>query len=150
MEAWGYSKLRRIPSNLEFSRQLSQNSCFEKSPRSYQMHKKLTLTDPPRSLWFSLFLLVALSLNLHAWSLGPIGGEFEEQSGSNYLKVTSVTSGAPGALAGMQVGDYTIASCDYGQPFTAALQAGNYYGVQFHPERSSKVGSKLIQNFLEL
>ncbi|MGR5470704.1 imidazole glycerol phosphate synthase subunit HisH, partial [Vibrio astriarenae] len=27
---------------------------------------------------------------------------------------------------------------------------GNYYGVQFHPERSSKAGSKLIQNFLEL
>ena len=51
---------------------------------------------------------------------------------------------------GMQVGDYTIASCDYGQQFTAALQVGNYYGVQFHPERSSKVGSKLIQNFLEL
>lgn len=50
----------------------------------------------------------------------------------------------------MKVGDYTIASCDYGQPFTAALQVGNYYGVQFHPERSSKVGSKLIQNFLEL
>ncbi|USD64350.1 imidazole glycerol phosphate synthase subunit HisH [Vibrio sp. SCSIO 43136] len=50
----------------------------------------------------------------------------------------------------MQVGDYTIAQCDYGNPFTAALQSGNYYGVQFHPERSSKAGSKLIQNFLEL
>ncbi|MBD1575423.1 imidazole glycerol phosphate synthase subunit HisH [Vibrio sp. S11_S32] len=50
----------------------------------------------------------------------------------------------------MQVGDHTIARCDYGQPFTAALQSGNYYGVQFHPERSSKAGSKLIQNFLEL
>lgn len=50
----------------------------------------------------------------------------------------------------MQLGDYTIASCEYGNPFTAAVQRGNYYGVQFHPERSSKVGSKLIQNFLEL
>jgi glutamine amidotransferase len=50
----------------------------------------------------------------------------------------------------MPVGDYTIASCDYGQPFTAAVQSGNYYGVQFHPERSSKAGSQLIQNFLEL
>lgn len=50
----------------------------------------------------------------------------------------------------MPVGDYTIASCDYGNPFTAAVQSGNYYGVQFHPERSSKAGSKLIQNFLEL
>ncbi|MFM2642087.1 imidazole glycerol phosphate synthase subunit HisH [Vibrio crassostreae] len=50
----------------------------------------------------------------------------------------------------MPVGDYTIAQCDYGNPFTAAVQSGNYYGVQFHPERSSKAGSKLIQNFLEL
>jgi len=51
---------------------------------------------------------------------------------------------------GMPVGDYTIAQCEYGKPFTAAVQSGNYYGVQFHPERSSKAGSKLIQNFLEL
>ncbi|WP_038174501.1 imidazole glycerol phosphate synthase subunit HisH [Vibrio pacinii] len=50
----------------------------------------------------------------------------------------------------MPVGSYTIAQCEYGQPFTAALQSGNYYGVQFHPERSSKAGAKLIQNFLEL
>ena len=50
----------------------------------------------------------------------------------------------------MPVGDYTIAQCEYGNPFTAAVQSGNYYGVQFHPERSSKAGSKLIQNFLEL
>ena len=44
----------------------------------------------------------------------------------------------------------TIASCEYGQPFTAAVQSGNYYGVQFHPERSSKAGSQLIKNFLEM
>jgi imidazole glycerol-phosphate synthase subunit HisH len=50
----------------------------------------------------------------------------------------------------MPVGDYTIAQCDYGNPFSAAIQSGNYYGVQFHPERSGKAGSKLIQNFLEL
>ncbi|EPR7550857.1 imidazole glycerol phosphate synthase subunit HisH, partial [Vibrio fluvialis] len=45
----------------------------------------------------------------------------------------------------MPVGDYTIAQCEYGQPFSAAIQNGNYYGVQFHPERSSRAGSKLIQ-----
>ncbi|MDP2570833.1 imidazole glycerol phosphate synthase subunit HisH [Vibrio penaeicida] len=50
----------------------------------------------------------------------------------------------------MPVGDYTIANCDYGNPFTAAVQSGNYYGVQFHPERSSQAGSKLIENFLNL
>jgi glutamine amidotransferase len=51
---------------------------------------------------------------------------------------------------GMPVGDYTIAQCDYGQGFSAAIQSGNYYGVQFHPERSSKAGAQLIRNFLEL
>ncbi|MFC1234071.1 imidazole glycerol phosphate synthase subunit HisH [Vibrio sp. F74] len=50
----------------------------------------------------------------------------------------------------MPVGEDTIACCDYGNPFTAAVQNGNYYGVQFHPERSSKAGSRLIKNFLEL
>lgn len=50
----------------------------------------------------------------------------------------------------MPVGDYTIAQCEYGQPFSAAIQNGNYYGVQFHPERSSKAGAQLIRNFLEL
>ncbi|GAB6262093.1 imidazole glycerol phosphate synthase subunit HisH [Photobacterium sp. R1] len=44
----------------------------------------------------------------------------------------------------------TIAGCEYGQPFTAAVQSGNYYGVQFHPERSGKAGAQLIQNFLEM
>ncbi|CAG19499.1 imidazole glycerol phosphate synthase subunit HisH [Photobacterium profundum] len=48
------------------------------------------------------------------------------------------------------VNDYTIAQCEYGQPFSAAIQSGNYYGVQFHPERSSKAGSQLIKNFLEM
>ncbi|MEC6880970.1 imidazole glycerol phosphate synthase subunit HisH [Photobacterium piscicola] len=44
----------------------------------------------------------------------------------------------------------TIATTEYGQPFTAAVQNSNYYGVQFHPERSSKAGAQLIKNFLEL
>ncbi|QUJ68406.1 imidazole glycerol phosphate synthase subunit HisH [Photobacterium sp. GJ3] len=44
----------------------------------------------------------------------------------------------------------TIAHCDYGKPFTAAVQSGNYYGVQFHPERSGKAGAQLIKNFLEM
>lgn len=50
----------------------------------------------------------------------------------------------------MPVGSDTIATCQYGNAFSAAIQSGNYYGVQFHPERSSKAGSRLIKNFLEL
>lgn len=50
----------------------------------------------------------------------------------------------------LPVNDNTIASCDYGAPFTAAVNKDNFYGVQFHPERSGKAGAQLIKNFLEL
>ncbi len=50
----------------------------------------------------------------------------------------------------LTVNDNTIASCDYGNAFTAAVGKDNFYGVQFHPERSGKTGAQLIKNFLEL
>ncbi len=50
----------------------------------------------------------------------------------------------------LPVTENTIASCDYGKPFTAAVNKDNFYGVQFHPERSGKAGAQLIKNFLEL
>jgi glutamine amidotransferase len=50
----------------------------------------------------------------------------------------------------LPVNDNTIASCEYGTPFTAAVNKDNFYGVQFHPERSGKAGAQLIKNFLEL
>ena len=50
----------------------------------------------------------------------------------------------------MPVCDATIATCDYGGDFTAAVQNNNFYGVQFHPERSSTAGAQLIANFLNL
>ncbi|CAI8746946.1 imidazole glycerol phosphate synthase subunit HisH [Kosakonia quasisacchari] len=50
----------------------------------------------------------------------------------------------------MPVNAYTIARCDYGEPFTAAVQKDNFYGVQFHPERSGRAGAQLLKNFLEM
>jgi imidazole glycerol-phosphate synthase subunit HisH len=44
----------------------------------------------------------------------------------------------------------TIASSHYGNPFSACVQRRNFYGAQFHPERSAKVGARLLQNFLKL
>jgi imidazole glycerol-phosphate synthase subunit HisH len=43
---------------------------------------------------------------------------------------------------------YTIARCDYGVTYAAAVQNGNFYGVQFHTEKSAAVGEQIIQNFL--
>ncbi len=45
-------------------------------------------------------------------------------------------------------GDHTIAVCDYSLPFSAALHKDNYYGVQFHPEKSGTVGARILKNFL--
>ena len=44
----------------------------------------------------------------------------------------------------------TVATCDYIQPFSAALQRGNFYATQFHPEKSGSVGERILQNFLAL
>ncbi|MCY4215465.1 MAG: imidazole glycerol phosphate synthase subunit HisH [Flavobacteriaceae bacterium] len=48
------------------------------------------------------------------------------------------------------LGDWTIACSDYGTPYSSALQIDNFYGVQFHPEKSSFSGSQLLLNFLKL
>lgn len=48
------------------------------------------------------------------------------------------------------VGEYTLAACDYGGRFTAAVRRNNFRGVQFHPERSAAVGAKLLGNFLAI
>ena len=44
----------------------------------------------------------------------------------------------------------TIATCSYGLKYSAALQSANFYGVQFHPEKSGNYGSIMLKNFLNL
>ena len=48
------------------------------------------------------------------------------------------------------LGAHTIATTDYIKPYSSALKKDNFYGVQFHPEKSAKVGEQIIKNFLEL
>ena len=42
---------------------------------------------------------------------------------------------------------YTIARCDYGLPFSAAISKDNFWAVQFHPEKSGTAGEQLLLNF---
>ncbi len=47
-------------------------------------------------------------------------------------------------------GKHTIATTNYIQEYSSALHKDNFYGVQFHPEKSALVGEEIIQNFLSL
>ena len=47
-------------------------------------------------------------------------------------------------------GQHTIATTNYIQDYSSALHRDNFYGVQFHPEKSALVGEQIIQNFLSL
>jgi glutamine amidotransferase len=47
------------------------------------------------------------------------------------------------------LGVHTIARTDYVHPYSSALHSGNFYGVQFHPEKSAQTGEKILRNFIE-
>lgn len=47
------------------------------------------------------------------------------------------------------LGEHTIATADYIQPYSAALHKGNFYGAQFHPEKSAAAGELILKNFIE-
>ena len=46
--------------------------------------------------------------------------------------------------------DATAATCTYTTPYTAVLDTGNLFGVQFHPEKSGPLGLQIVRNFVEL
>jgi glutamine amidotransferase len=48
------------------------------------------------------------------------------------------------------ISQFTMASCQYGMEFSAAIHKDNFFGVQFHPERSSDTGAQLLKNFIDL
>lgn len=50
----------------------------------------------------------------------------------------------------VEQGGYTTATCNYGREFSAAFERENFFGVQFHPERSGKAGEIIMENFLNL
>jgi len=47
------------------------------------------------------------------------------------------------------VDGHAAATCTYSLPYMAALECGNVFGVQFHPEKSAATGQRIVRNFLE-
>lgn len=79
--------------------------------------------------------------------------------GWNALSMTRETSIVAGVAPGAQVyfthsyappvtGD-TVAATEHGEPFASIVQRGHVSGVQFHPEKSSDVGLRILRNFIE-
>jgi imidazole glycerol phosphate synthase glutamine amidotransferase subunit len=54
------------------------------------------------------------------------------------------------SYAAYDAGDATTAWCDHSVPFVAVLERGNWFAVQFHPEKSGDAGAKLLANFAEI
>ena len=50
----------------------------------------------------------------------------------------------------VEKGDSTVATTNYGIDYSAALHKNNFYGVQFHPEKSGTIGQKILENFIKL
>ncbi len=48
-----------------------------------------------------------------------------------------------------ELSENTTSVCDYILPFSASLQRDNFYAMQFHPEKSGDIGSRLLENFLK-
>ncbi len=49
-----------------------------------------------------------------------------------------------------ELSPFTSATCSYGAEYAAAVQKDNFYGVQFHAEKSAEIGDKILDNFLRL
>ncbi len=50
----------------------------------------------------------------------------------------------------VELSEYTIATTNYGLSFSAAIQKDNFYGCQFHPEKSGSMGERILANFLKI
>lgn len=95
-----------------------------------------------------------------AQRFAPAAGRPVPHMGWNSIEIV----GDSPLLAGIQAGEYayfvhsyslpvgpgTCATTDYGGPFSACVAWRNFYGTQFHPERSAALGARVLGNFLSL
>ena len=129
-----------------------------------------TLTQPVLGICLGMQLLFARSEEEDTQCLGVIAETVRRfppssehpvpQMGWNELAPTGESALLAGVPAGTYAyfvhsyaappGPYTRALTTYGVPFSAVVEQGNFFGTQFHPERSSWAGSQILANFLRI
>jgi glutamine amidotransferase len=128
------------------------------------------LQRPVLGICLGMQLLFEASQEGDARCLGIIPGRAVRLAGSHdrpvpHMGWNTLEIRRPCALlTGLADGDYayfvhsyaldlsvaTVASTGYGVPFSACVQWRNFYGAQFHPERSAAVGARLLENFVAI
>jgi len=127
------------------------------------------LTQPVLGICLGMQLLLESSEEGSTGCLGIIPGEVKAMDAQGrrlphmgWNTLTKIEESP--LLEGIQPGDYfyfvhsyavspspfTLATCDYGSSFSAAIRKDNFFGVQFHPERSGEKGLQVLKNFVEL
>jgi glutamine amidotransferase len=129
-----------------------------------------TLTQPVLGICLGMQLLFAGSEEENTRCLGVIDADVRRFPASSDLPVpqmgwneldpvgeSALLTGVPsGAFAyfvhsyAAPPGPYTRAVTTYGVPFSAVIEQRNFFGTQFHPERSSRVGADILANFLKI
>jgi glutamine amidotransferase len=129
-----------------------------------------TLTQPVLGICLGMQLLFARSEEEDTPCLGVIDAVVQRLPASPELPVPEMgwnelePVGASALLAGIErgayayfvhsyaapQGPYTRAVTVYGRPFSAVVEQGNFFGTQFHPERSSRLGAQILDNFLKI
>jgi glutamine amidotransferase len=129
-----------------------------------------TLTQPLLGICLGMQLLYETSEEDATSGLAILPGQIRRLSPATGLPVPHmgwnqlVPRTAEPLLCGVSATDYlyfvhsyaapvtqaTLATTDYGQPFSSVVRTGNFWGTQFHPERSGRSGARILDNFLRL
>ena len=126
------------------------------------------LTQPVLGICLGMQLLFDSSAEDDTKLLGLIPARLERLPGARGLRVphmgwNAISNTRPDTLTSKldgnwfyfvhsyaaPVGDWTLSTSRHGRAFSSIVRKDNFYGAQFHPERSAKAGAELLRGFLE-